>query len=191
MKIAISGTHSTGKSTFIRAIESALGGQRIGKIGDLASRAALQGFPILRDHTFSSTIWMMSMGIALEQEAALTHELVLVDRPVMEPIAYLRAALQTQKRTISPKEEQCLYNIARSYAFTYDIIVKTVVDPTIPISTSQERDHDQDFRLLAAAEIDRLYPRIGCPYIELRNGDHLAMENVIGQINTKLGKPHA
>ena len=191
MKIAISGTHSTGKSTFIEQLEKALSEYRIGIVRDLATAARDHGFPILRDHTFSSTMWMMARGVALEQEAALHHDLVVVDRPIMEPIAYLRAALKTQDRAITEAEDACLHAVARSYAFTYAVLIKTVVDPTIPISTEKERDHDTAFRLLADQEIHALYERLGCQVVELRHGDNAARDALIQDITSRLATRHA
>ena len=191
MKIAISGTHSTGKSTFIEQLRTALGADRIGIVRDLATAARDHGFPILRDHTFSSTMWMMARGITLEQEAGLHHDLVVVDRPIMEPIAYLRAALKTQARTITEAQDACLHAVARSYAFTYAVLIKTVVDPTIPISAEKERDHDGAFRLLADQEIHSLYERLGCKVVELRHGDVAARDALIQDIRSRLASRHA
>lgn len=191
MKIAISGTHSTGKSTFIEHLGAALGEYRISIVRDLATAARDHGFPILRDHTFSSTMWMMARGITLEQEAGLRNDLVVVDRPIMEPIAYLRAALKTQGRTITEPEDACLHAVARSYAFTYAVIIKTVVDPTIPISAEKERDHDAAFRLLADQEINALYERLGCKFIELRRGATGTRDALIQDIKSRLTAHHA
>lgn len=191
MKIAITGTHSTGKSTFIERLRTDLRGARVQVIGNLATEAREHGFPILRDHTFSSTLWMMTRGISLEQEAGLDHDLVVADRPVMEPIAYLYAALKTQSRSITPEQEACLHAIAQSYSFTYRLIIKTVVDTSLPISAEKERDHDQDFRLLADQEIDALHARLGLDVIELRHGDDASHAALIKQIRSLLPSRNA
>jgi predicted ATPase len=191
MKIAITGTHSTGKSTFIGELCAGLAAYRVKVVGDLATEARERGFPILRDHTFASTIWMMARGVTLEQEAALHHDLVVVDRPIMEPIAYLRAALATQGRSVTAEEDACLHALARSYAFTYDMVVKTVVNPAIPISAEKERDHDPEFRMLADREIQSLYQRLDCPCVELRHGDPTARSNLVADIQSRLASRHA
>lgn len=186
MKIAISGTHSTGKSTFIERLKAELSTFRIGIVGNFATAARDRGFPILHNHTFSSTIWIMAYAITLEQASALNNDLVLVDRPIMEPIAYLHAALDIQGRTISADEEACLNSIARSYAFTYDILIKTVVAPSIPISSEKERNHDNEFRLLVDLKIQMLYKMLGCKFIELYHEDVNTFDAVIRTIKSHL-----
>lgn len=84
VKIAIAGTHSTGKTTLLANVECKLLGRglRVTRVGNLAVEAKACGFPILRHHTFTSTLWIMTRGISLELEAGLSSDIVLVDRPV-------------------------------------------------------------------------------------------------------------
>ncbi|MGH3923755.1 MAG: AAA family ATPase, partial [Pseudonocardiaceae bacterium] len=95
VKIAVTGTHSTGKTTFLAALDRALTelGYAVAKVADLAEEAAERGFPILHRHTPHSTLWIMARGIALELEAALWADVVLVDRPVPDALGYYHAAL--------------------------------------------------------------------------------------------------
>jgi predicted ATPase len=191
MKISISGTHSTGKSTFLDELKTELRNYRVTIVQDLAVTARDRGFPILRDHTFSSTIWMMAYGISLEQEAGLRSDLVVVDRPVMEPIGYLKAALKSQNRSITKAEDECLHAIARGYAFTYDLLIKTVVDRSIPISSAKERDHDPEFRLSADREIGEVYDRLGCKFVSLHSGDRSKRAEIFKDIQDRLAARHA
>ncbi|WP_219340730.1 hypothetical protein, partial [Escherichia fergusonii] len=70
IKIGITGTHSTGKTSFFDAVQEALSPShlRVVRIGDFARRARSIGFPILRDHTFESTLWIMAECLRLEAE---------------------------------------------------------------------------------------------------------------------------
>jgi nucleoside-triphosphatase THEP1 len=88
IKIGVAGTHSTGKSTFLSTLTSTLNdrGFVIGGVSDLASRASDLGFPILADHTFESTLWIMAECMRQEAELSLTCDVILVDRPVPDAL---------------------------------------------------------------------------------------------------------
>ncbi|MEX3960473.1 hypothetical protein [Trinickia sp. EG282A] len=66
--IGITGTHSTGKSTFFEEVHelAQARGLKVGKVADVATRCREAGFPILKDHTFESTLWIMSSGTCQE-----------------------------------------------------------------------------------------------------------------------------
>ena len=104
VKLGVAGTHSTGKSTLVEALASALRerGLRVGRVADLATSARDLGFPILRDHTFESTLWIMTRGIAAELEAALRVDVVLVDRPALDALGYFWAALAYRRAKLDP-----------------------------------------------------------------------------------------
>lgn len=87
--IAVAGTHSTGKSSFLKEVEARLNahGLRVARVVDTASRARDAGFPILRDHVYEGTLWIMAEGLRQEMEAALKSDVVLVDRPPLDALA--------------------------------------------------------------------------------------------------------
>ena len=93
VKVGIAGTHSTGKSTFLRQLSERLEARslQVGRINDLALRARALGFPILTEHTFESTLWIMSECMRQEAEASLTCD---VNRP---SFARPRSALLTPR----------------------------------------------------------------------------------------------
>jgi len=106
--IAVAGTHSTGKSTFLGAVRSALEkeGMVVGSVSDKASDCRSAGFEILHKHTFESTLWIMSSVIQGELEAGLSADVVLVDRPVPDALGYLEAALEPQHSAIPNADRQ-------------------------------------------------------------------------------------
>jgi len=95
IKIGVTGTHSTGKSSFLRALAPALEqrGLKTATVSGLAKRAKDVGFPILAEHNFHSTLWIMAEGLRQEAEASLGSDVILVDRPVLDALGYLLAAL--------------------------------------------------------------------------------------------------
>ena len=64
-KVAVAGAHSTGKSTFSRRLQSELleRGVDVACAHTSANRAKALGFPILAEHTFHSTVWIMAETI--------------------------------------------------------------------------------------------------------------------------------
>jgi len=156
IKIGIAGTHSTGKSTFLTSLAEVLEarGLKIGRIDDLARRAQALGFPILTEHTFESTLWIMAECMRQEAEASLTCDVILVDRPVLDALGYLEAALEVTGRNVDPRRLDQLRTIARAHSADYDQLVVTTLDHTVPLG--EGRDQDLRFRDAAARHIEAL-----------------------------------
>lgn len=159
-KIAIAGTHSTGKTTLMGRLEQELSGRGFapGYVHDSAVSARELGFPILRDHTFESTAWIMAEAIRLETVASLTADVILIDRPVPDALGYLVAALDVTGRTLEPSRLKCLEAMSAAWVNEYDLIFMTELDASIPIGPG--RDNDEQFRVAAGLAIASLLTRI-------------------------------
>ncbi|WP_083742014.1 AAA family ATPase [Bradyrhizobium mercantei] len=156
IKIGVTGTHSTGKTSFLDALERELVqiNLRVRRLGNFASDAQKMGFPILRDHNYDSTLWIMTQCMRLEAEAALSTDVILVDRPVIDALGYLRAALHLTHRSIGDRRLDELTAIVRVHTPEYDRLIKTSLDKDIDLGVG--RDQDEEFRETAASWIDRL-----------------------------------
>lgn len=154
--IAVAGTHSTGKSTFLDEVERRLGalGIQVGRVVDTASRAQNAGFPILQDHVYESTLWIMAEGLRQEMEAALRFDVVLVDRPLLDALGYLLAALESSGRNVEKPRLEELTQIAQAHQSRYDWFAATVLDEAIALGP--DRDRNEGFRRLAGETIGRL-----------------------------------
>ncbi|WP_063832937.1 AAA family ATPase [Labrenzia sp. DG1229] len=152
-KIGVAGSHSTGKTAFVAKMWNAIEdtGLRVARINDLATRALELGFPILRNHTYESTLWIMAECMRQEAELSLSAEVVLVDRPVLDALGYLKAALSVSGRSIDHRRLDALERIAEVHSSDYDVMVVTSLDPTIPVGPG--RDDDELFRLAAAEAV--------------------------------------
>lgn len=151
IRIAVTGTHSTGKSTFCAAAKEALEaeGYSVKNVTDLATKARDLGFPILHNHTHDSTLWIISQGIAEELIAAIKADVVLIDRAVPDAVGYWLAALEHRKEIPSWDEWSRIEGIVKSHISIYDLLFNTVLDPTVPLGQNQERDKDELFRISA------------------------------------------
>jgi hypothetical protein len=160
MKIAITGTHSSGKTTFLQDLEQELNsaGLRIHRIGDFARRAQDLGFPILTKHTYESTLWIMAECLRCEAEASLHNDIILVDRPAIDALGYLHAALQVSERTIDSRRSSELLTIVKAHTPDYDVLFRTALDANIKVG--ERRDSDREFRAAAASAIERLVSQI-------------------------------
>lgn len=152
--IGTTGTHSTGKTTLVKQVREQAEkiGISVAVVSDAATRCRDAGFPILRDHTFESTLWIMASVIKAELEAGLKASLVLVDRPVPDALGYLEAALSATRRSISTEERAYLYSLAKQHAGRYSLLLKTRLDESIPLG--EGRDPDLEFRRDADRHID-------------------------------------
>lgn len=160
-KVGVAGTHSTGKTTFLDKLEAKTRslGLRVNRVSDIGSKASSAGFPILRNHTFESTLWIMSQSTADELRAALTCDVLLVDRPVIDALGYLNAALRYRAETLPDWQSDLLAQYAWGYARSYDVLLKTTLDPAIPLGIGKERDRDEAFRIMVAQEMDIAFSR--------------------------------
>lgn len=168
--IAITGTHSTGKSTFLNSLEQALlehnPSLRIARVADKASDCRDAGFPILRDHTVDSTLWIMASVIRAELEAAQSADVVLVDRPVSDALGYMEAAFHIRGEQVPPVGRRYLYAVARHHSCRYDQLVRTILDGGVPLGAG--RDRDLGFRALVHEKLESVVAEIGADCLTLK-----------------------
>ena len=170
-KFAITGTHSTGKSTFLDALEARLGarGLRVGRIGSLAVRARELGFPILTEHSIESSLWIMAEGLRLEAELSLSCDIILVDRPPLDALAYLKAGLSISGRSLPADRMTRLHSLARLSIEDYDKVVMTVLDPIVAIGAG--RDQHVGLRSEADRYIAELVAEMAPRALRLTHGE--------------------
>ncbi|MHB8390052.1 MAG: AAA family ATPase [Acidobacteriaceae bacterium] len=158
--VGVAGTHSTGKTSLVQDVltQAEKCGVSVEVVGDTATKCREAGFPILTNHTFESTLWIMTSVIKAELEAGLKASLVLVDRPVPDALGYLEAALSTTGRTITEQQSIYLYNLAEHHAKCYSLLLKTQLDESIPLGP--DRDPNLDFRRDVDRCIDAAFSRL-------------------------------
>jgi hypothetical protein len=156
IKIGIAGTHSTGKSSFLDLLLPVLRQHGLSSttISGFAEQARALGFPILAEHTFYSTLWIMAEGLRQEAEASLHNDVILVDRPVPDALGYLLAALEVSRRDEDPRRIDELRAIARAHARDYDILIVTSLDTTVPLGDG--RDQNAQLREASARHLEVL-----------------------------------
>ncbi|SNY88143.1 signal recognition particle subunit FFH/SRP54 (srp54) [Nocardia amikacinitolerans] len=171
--IAITGTHSTGKTTFITRLAEELCRNRIEAaiVGDLGAQALQLGFPILSRHTWASTLWIITRGISNELAAWQRADVVLIDRAIPDALGYYDAALEFSGRQRDPNYDD-LEQIVTAHSRNYDLLLRTVLDPSVPLGDNKPRDTDLEFRACADAHVDKVLRRLDIPHDTLTFASH-------------------
>lgn len=189
--VAIVGTHSTGKSTFLARLAHALRRDDIdvATVADLGEQAQRRGLPILHNHTWASTLWIISRGISNELEAWLHADVVLIDRAVPDALGYYRAALAYRRQTPDLQRLRYLTSLAAHHSRHYDLILRTTLDPTIPLGHGKTRDGNVDFRLLADHYVDRVLHELGIAHDPLPvDGHDTGLATVLAFVRARLAR---
>ena len=143
IRIAVTGTHSTGKTTLLQRLESELRAHGINVArtsGNMATKAAALGFPKLHHQTADTTTWIIAAGVCSELETALTADVVLVDRAALDPFAYWLAASELRGHTPDQAEAARLRDLVTLHCDGYSLLIATVLDETVPLGDHRDRD---------------------------------------------------
>ncbi|MFB7878534.1 hypothetical protein ACFC06_25085 [Nocardia sp. NPDC056064] len=117
--------------------------------------------PILDRHTWSSTLWFIARGMSLEAQAWADADVVLIDRPVSDALGYYEAALESRGEQPDPANMRQLEQMVADHSRHYDLVLRTVLDPTIPLDRSKPRGTDLAFRALADRHVAKVHDRLG------------------------------
>jgi len=127
MKIAICGTHGTGKTTLAQALSRKL---NLPLIREVAREIASEGFPVLsRFSTPTLRTQFAIFGRQLYEEQRYSH--FVADRSILDNLAYMRLIVSKDFDQI---DMWChLVRFARMYAKrTYDVLVYVPIEFRVP-----------------------------------------------------------
>lgn len=187
--VGVLGAHSTGKSTFLARLAHELRRVQVqvSTVADLGEQAQRIGLPILRNHTWVSTSWIITRGISDELEAWLHGDVVLVDRAVPDALGYYRAALADRGEPADPAVMARLEHLVRDHSRHCDLLYRTTLDPDIPLGDNKPRDADTAFRCLADQHVGQVLRDLGLPHRVLPAGGHdRALEDTLGFVLDRL-----
>ncbi|MFI5779521.1 AAA family ATPase [Nocardia sp. NPDC051570] len=190
--LAVVGSHSTGKTTFLRQLTERLRRKRIqaALVNDLGARAQQIGLPILYAHTWASTLWIMTRGISNELEAWRNADVVLVDRGIPDALGYYEAALEYRGRRPDPRRIEQLERIVTDHSPNYDLVLRTVLDPDVPLGADKPRDTDMRFRRMADRHVGRVLNRLGIIHAVLPfDGHDRAIVEAMALVEGRLAAP--
>jgi hypothetical protein len=179
--VAVAGTHSTGKSTFLARLAHALrrNGFEVATVADLAEQALRTGLPILHGHTYSSTLWIMTRGISEELGTWPHADVLLIDRPVPDALGYYLAALAYRDEAPDPAAVKHLRALAAQHSVHYDLVLRTVLNEAIPLGDEKHRDRNDRYRRLADHHVAHVLHDLGIKHEPLFAHAHdAALERV-------------
>lgn len=165
--IGVAGTHSTGKSTFCIELAEMLEGMDISVaiVPSFGKLAVSQKIPILKDHTFLSTMWFINKTINAQEKAASKSNVVLVDRPVIDAFAYWKAAINYRNAGVCSNEISTVRTIVESQSSIYNYLLATELDHTIKLGLG--RDGDCEFRASVDMHLKQLLNDLQVPHTKL------------------------
>lgn len=154
--VGVAGTHSTGKSTFCEELKHTLEtkGVKVATIPSFGRLAVEQGIPLLTQHTYDSTMWFIDRTLEAQGLACSSAEVVLVDRPILDALAYWNAATDFRQAPASTGETERVYALVSGRLQEYCAIVATKLDTSIPLGP--KRDNNLLFRELVDSHLHRL-----------------------------------
>ena len=138
MKIAITGTHGTGKSTlsYLMAAYYKKLGKNVKVVQEVARNCP---FPINLGMTREAALWIYLEHSRKELEAIHKHDVVICDRSVYDSFAYAKYFGLIDQEILNFEEA------AFRHFSTYDKIV--FVNPDMPIQTDGIRPSDESFQI--------------------------------------------
>lgn len=151
-KVAVSGSHGTGKTTLLRALAT-MAGESLVVVDEvprvLARMAADPGYLQREANTFNRQTVIKMGQVALETEAGSspTSSLILTDRTVVDHLAYTKFLFADELKT---PEGELLEESVRLWTKTYSAIF--VLRPEFPPVDDGTRESDESFQ----HDIDRL-----------------------------------
>ncbi len=181
MKIAIIGTHSTGKTTIIKMLHAQLQRQGIDSVV-LPEFSRLCPHPINEGSTREAQAWIQEEQI--QQEAAHSHQnnVLICDRATIDNFAYMHVA--TQGMGIRHYEARAVAHMQ-----SYDAVFKTYKLP-IPAIEDGIRTINDDFRDKIDNWIQYFLDKHSIPYYLLPQTidyvTHIAfIKEILSQIKTR------
>lgn len=119
MKLAIIGTHSTGKTTLLVRLKESLGFLGL-KSEIVPEMARLCPFPINEETTLEAQKWILENQMAKEAEMFQEGLILLCDRSTIDNLAYFWRAASIRKIDIGDWETRAVHHTS-----TYNFIFKT------------------------------------------------------------------
>jgi thymidylate kinase len=158
--IGVAGTHSTGKSTFCSDLKASLElkGVRVETISSFGALAVQQGIPLLTQHTYDSTMWFIDRTLEAEHVARANAEVVLVDRPIIDAVAYWNAAVEYRGTYAAAHEVEAIGSLMLKHCSNYTTVLATKLDTSVALGPG--RDTDTRFRASVDTHLHELLGRL-------------------------------
>ncbi|MCC5625996.1 ATP-binding protein [Nostoc sp. CHAB 5715] len=185
-KVAISGSHSTGKTTLFAKISSTLASACIvHAVPELARelilKSGIPGFLHPDNHRPSRLALMLAAQIQREVAHSRSH-CVVCDRGILDNLAYASLLFSDYLSTF---EGHCCQDVVESWLPTYDLILTTAI--RAPMQVDENRVDDEYFRRNIELRMTELLNFYRVPTTALETfGDDEGLENSLRAIRQRV-----
>ncbi len=159
MKIAVAGSHGTGKSSFAKGLAKKLSGSYIYDI--VREEAFSKGFEINENTPPEVQVWLVGRQWELER---LTSEPWVADKCLFDYLVYGEIVLENQNSEKASRVKEAIREIVKDNAI-YDLVFYLPIE--FPMKLDGVRSENDEFQ----AEVDRRYKKLldewGIKYIIL------------------------
>ena len=171
MKIALIGTHGTGKTTLAYELTAEL--KKMGINATMCTEVARRcPLPINRGGSFRGQLWIVVTQIKEEIEAEKDYDVIVCDRSVLDSYAYTEY--------VAPQDAQNVWPLVKEHIKTYDFLFKTPIINDYMVKDGV-RDVDTKFQTDMDVLMNRLLAENGITFSELPTENQLAfIKNKIG-----------
>lgn len=158
MKVAITGTFGTGKTTQLFEIARDYKMQfPTMSIGLLQEMARFCPYPVNENATFEAQMWIFCTQLKEEIEYSKLYDITICDRTLFDSVAY--AMVNGNK-----DEAVAMYQLALHYVTSYDSIMFRAIDKSDFLIKDGFRSENQTFRTAVEDELLRIYEDIRSRY---------------------------
>ena len=164
MKIAVIGTHSTGKTTLCYDIAALLKrkSKSVSIVAEVSREAVKKGLPINQKTTLLAQGWILFTQIAKEIEAENEAEIIVCDRSVVDNYIYMLNKFGKQEFY----ETLILDWLVKS---PYDLLIR--IPPIYEIKDDNLRATELDFQMEIDEKLTEFLKEKNIEYIELNDED--------------------
>ena len=178
MRISISGSHCTGKTTLARYLSKELIKKfpnKVIHIDEVARKVISLGFPLNMDATYES--YFHYIWFQLEQERKAKSVFVISDRSLVDLLAYIRANNNPQiSRSFVCLLQELLWLETKSFDFYIYLPIE------FQLEVDDVRLEDVDYQKLVDEKIVDILVEYGVKYYKVRVSTHRSLVNLINLI---------
>lgn len=171
MKIALIGTHGTGKTTLAYELTAEL--KKMGINATMCTEVARRcPLPINRGGSFRGQLWIVVTQIKEEIEAEKDYDFIICDRSVLDSYAYTQY--------VAPQQAADVWPLVKEHIKTYDFLFKTPIIGGYMVQDSI-RDVDPSFQTDIDVMMNKMLAENRIPFFEL------PIDNQLAFIKEKIG----
>ena len=145
-KILVTGAFSTGKTTLLAETTRALTTQRfkVHLVNDVARNCP---YPLNRQQTLPVSIWLLAEQVRCEAAPLIegNYDVLLCDRGVPDIVSH---TLALSEKTTNARLNSIFMDFARIWSRTYDWVLWSKRDPSLPIGEDGLRVNDSHYQEL-------------------------------------------